>query len=80
MQDTWVQSLGWEDLLKEDKPLQYSYLENPMDRAAWQATVHGVSKSWTQLSDIISDSATPWIVAFQAPVSMEFSRQECWNG
>jgi len=32
-------------------PLQYSYLENPMDRGAWWATVHGVSKSWTQLSD-----------------------------
>ena len=28
-------------------PLQYSYLENPMDRGAWQATVHGVSKSQT---------------------------------
>ena len=28
-------------------PLQYSYLENPMDREAWQATVHGVTKSWT---------------------------------
>ena len=28
-------------------PLQYSYLENPMDRAAWPATVHGVAKSWT---------------------------------
>ena len=26
-------------------PLQYSCLENPMDRGAWQATVHGVSKS-----------------------------------
>ena len=25
--------------------LQYSYLENPMDRGAWQATVHGVAKS-----------------------------------
>ena len=25
-------------------PLQYSYLENPMDRGAWQATVHGVAK------------------------------------
>ena len=25
-------------------PLQYSYLENPMDREAWQATVHGVTK------------------------------------
>ena len=30
-------------------PLQYSCLENPMDRGAWQATVHGVAKSWTQL-------------------------------
>ena len=28
-------------------PLQYSYLENPMDRGAWQATVHGVTKCWT---------------------------------
>ena len=32
-------------------PLQYSCLENPMDRDAWQATVHGVAKNWTQLSD-----------------------------
>ena len=28
-------------------PLQYSCLENPIDRGAWQATVHGVAKSWT---------------------------------
>ena len=31
-------------------PLQYSCLGNPMDRGAWLATVHGVVKSWTQLS------------------------------
>ena len=31
-------------------PLQYSCLENPMDRGAWQVTVHGVAKSQTQLS------------------------------
>ena len=30
-------------------PLQYSCLENPMDRRAWQATVHGVAKSGTRL-------------------------------
>ena len=30
-------------------PLQYSCLENPMDRGAWQVTVHGVSKNQTQL-------------------------------
>ena len=28
-------------------PLQYSCLKNPMDRGAWWATVHGVTKSWT---------------------------------
>ena len=28
-------------------PLQYSCLENPMDRGAWRATAHGVAKSWT---------------------------------
>ena len=32
-------------------PLQYSCLGNPMDRGAWWATVHGVPKSWTQLSN-----------------------------
>ena len=32
-------------------PFQYSCLENPMDRGAWQATVHGVTKSWTRLSN-----------------------------
>ena len=32
-------------------PLQYFCLENSMDRGAWWATVRGVTKSWTQLSD-----------------------------
>ena len=35
-------------------PLQYSCLENPMDRGAWWATVHGVEKSQTRLSNFIS--------------------------
>ena len=30
-----------------DNPLQYSHLEKSMDRGAWWATVHGVTKSWT---------------------------------
>ena len=33
-------------------PLQYSCLENPMDRAAWWATVDGVGKSWTRLKEL----------------------------
>ena len=32
-------------------PFQYSCLENSMDREAWQATVPGVTKSWSRLSD-----------------------------
>ena len=34
-----------------DNPIQYPCLKNPMDRGAWQATVHGVTKSQTWLSD-----------------------------
>ena len=52
-QETWVRSLGQEDSLEDRMaiPLQYSCLENPMDREAWQATVHGVVNSQTRLSD-----------------------------
>ena len=32
-------------------PLQSSCLQNPMDRGAWWATIHGVAKSWTRLSN-----------------------------
>ena len=32
-------------------PLQYSCLENPMEKGAWRATVHGVAKSWAGLRD-----------------------------
>ena len=39
MQETWVQSLGQEDPLEESNPLQYSCLENSMDRGAWQGYI-----------------------------------------
>ena len=52
MQETWVQSPGWEDLLeKGGNPFQYSCLENSMEREAWRAALCGVTKSWTRLSD-----------------------------
>ena len=35
-------------------PLQYSCLENPMDRGAWRATVHGIAKSQTSLKQFIT--------------------------
>ena len=48
-QETLGGSLDWEDPLEEENgnPLQYSCLKNPMDRGAWQATVHGVTRSQT---------------------------------
>ena len=44
---------GWGRTPGEENgsPLQYSCLENPMDRGAWRATAHGVTKSWTRPSD-----------------------------
>ena len=49
IQETQVQSLGWEDIPGEvnDYSLQYSCLENFMDRGIWWATVHGVARSQT---------------------------------
>ena len=53
MQDTWVWSLGSGGSPREcnDNPLQYSCLENSMDRGPWRATVFGVTRSQTWLSD-----------------------------
>ena len=49
----WVQSLGWEDPLEEGTATYSSILawRILMDRGAWQAAIHGVSKGWTQLSN-----------------------------
>ena len=42
--DTWVGKIPWR---RAWNPLQYSCRENPMNRGAWRATVHRVTKSWT---------------------------------
>ena len=62
---------GWHSNL-----LQYSCLENSMGRGGWQATVHRVAKSWTQLKRL---NMHAWTVACQVPLSMRFSRQEYWS-
>ena len=53
MRETWVQSLGGEDPLEEGMAIHSSILawRIRMDRGAWWVTVHGVTKSWTRLSD-----------------------------
>ena len=44
-----------------DNPLHYSCLENRMDGGAWQATIHGVTKSWTGLNDFTLTLVMPLI-------------------
>ena len=53
MQETWVRSLGWEDPLEEGVATHSNILawRLPMDRGTWRATVHGVTKNQTQLSN-----------------------------
>ena len=48
-------------------PIQYSWLENPVDGGAWQATVHGVAKSQTRLSDFTFSIC--WSAALQSTIS-----------
>ena len=57
---TWVQSLGWQDHLEEGKATHFSILtwRIPMDSGACRATVHGVTKNRTWLSDFHFTSLT----------------------
>ena len=68
--DAWVRRILWR---RAWNPLQCSCLNNPIDRGAWWATVHGVTKSWTQLSDwactlhityeqVVLDVLTQWVM------------------
>ena len=56
MRETWVRSLGWEDPLEKGTATHSSILENSMGRGAWRATVDGVPKSRTQLSEFLYNS------------------------
>ena len=53
MQETWIRSLAQEDPLEKGMAIHSSILawSIPMDKGAWRAIIHGVSKSWTWLSD-----------------------------
>ena len=56
MQETWVWSLGWEDSLAEGLATTHSSIlawRIPVDRGAWRAMVHGITKSWTQLKHFV---------------------------
>ena len=70
--ETWVQSLGWEDPLEKGMANHSNILawKIPMARGAWCATVHGVAKSQTQLSE--QPTPPPNITAWVAYKQQKF--------
>ena len=65
--------------VRNRNPLQYSCLENPVDRGAWWAAVQGVAQRQTRLKRL-GGSSSGSTTTHQAPLSMEFSRQAYWSG
>ena len=68
----WNPRLGRSPGEGHGNPLQYSCLGNPMDRGAWRATIHGVTKSQTQLKQCTHCSPT-------SSLSIGFPRQGYWS-
>ena len=84
MQETWVRSLGQEDTHAGEgngNLLQYSCLENPVDRGAWQATAYGVTSVGHDLLtkppppvgmvQLKRDREHPWNLTFQLCVDIQ---------
>ena len=78
MWETWVRSLDWDDPLEKTKTKQHSSLDNSMD-----GVVHGVTKSWTQLSDfpflkkVNNEYATSKNVSQHLPAGRNINNLKC---
>ena len=59
-----IPGLGRSPGEKIGNPLQYSCLENPVDRGAWGTTVHGVAKSWTRLKQLSTQAVALEILLY----------------
>ena len=72
--ETWVQSLGQEDLLEEEMA---TCLEYSMGRGAWQATVHGIAKSRTLLNNWAHTHM--WVYLWRQSFNLLFIIKSCWQ-
>ena len=59
-----IPGLGRSPGERTGNPLQYSCLENPIDRGAWGTTVHGVAKSWTRLKQLSTQAVALEILLY----------------
>ena len=79
--EMWVQShIPWKIPWKKAwNPLQYSCLENPKDRGAWRATVRGVAKSRTRLSELSVLPGLPrWLIGEEPTCQCWRRRSDPW--
>ena len=77
-------TLNWGPIARSGRegngtPLQYSCLENPMDRGAWKAAVHGVAEGRTRLSDFTFTFQFHALEKAMAPHSSTLARKILWT-
>ena len=75
-----IPGLGRSPGERNGNPLQYSCLGNPMDRGAWWSTVHGVTKSWTQLSGSRTTTTTTNVYICKGKSSFCKGVSPCYRG
>ena len=59
-------------------PLQYTCMENSMDRGAWWAAVHGITKSWTRLKRLSSSSSSSRALGVKTKIDAMYQRKK-WS-
>ena len=78
--DPWVGRIPWS---RNGYKVQYSYLEISKDRGAWQAAAHGITKSWTRLSNSHFHchpfNHPSWHIAIFMSLWYEFPNPLVWN-
>ena len=77
MQETWVQSLGWEDPLEKGMATQSSCfcLGNPLDRGAWRATVHGGCKRIRH--NLVTERRPQMVTAALLTIASSWNQARC---